>query len=114
MAAAAEAAAALAAAVDAVGGGERLPGAGKWPPTGPVSAGRCPAALRVGLGPALLRAAAKSWALAPDFTELAAAAEPCCAGSDASGVCDTEGVAFIQSEQQATCQTDMPRSAYPF
>ena len=88
-------AAALPAATGEVGGGERLPDAGKWPPTEPPSAGLAPAALRVGLAPALLRAAAKSGALAPEFAELAGAAEFCCAGSGAIRVCDTEGVAFI-------------------
>ena len=72
-----------------------MPGAGKGPPTEPASAGLCPAALRIGFAPALPRAAAKSWPLAPDFKELAGDAELCCAGSDAIGICDTGGVAFI-------------------
>jgi hypothetical protein len=80
---------------DTVVGGERLPGAGNCPPTVPASAAVCPAALRAGLAPALLRADAKSWLLAPDLSELTDATVPCCAGSDGSWICDTEGVAFI-------------------
>jgi hypothetical protein len=75
-----------------------MPGAGNCPPTEPASAGLCAAALRVGLGPALLSAAAKSWPSAPDFLELAGAAALCCAESDAIRLCDTGGVAFIPRE----------------
>src|SRR5258708_6648258 len=93
--AAAAATAALAAATGGVGGGERLPAAGNWPPTGPASAGLAPAALPARLAPALLSAAPKSLPATPEFTELAGPPALCCAGSDAIGVCDIGGVAFI-------------------
>ena len=88
-------AAALPAATGGVGGGERLPADGNWLPTAPASAGLAPPDLRAGLAPALLSAAAKSWPLPPEFKELAGPPALCCAGSDAIGVCETGGVAFI-------------------
>lgn len=91
----AAAAAALPTATGGVGGGERLPADGNRLPTAPAPAGLPPAALRAGLAPALLSAAAKSWPLPPEFRELACPPALCCAGSDAIGVCETGGVAFI-------------------
>jgi hypothetical protein len=68
-----------------IGGGEGLPGTGNGPPAEPASLGLAAADLRGGLAPALLRVAAKSSVLSPDFTELAEAALPNCAGSDGAG-----------------------------
>jgi len=107
-AAAPAAAAALPVVKGGVGGGERLPAAGKCPPTVPASAALAPAALRTGLGPALLSAAAKSWPLPPEFTELAAPAALGCAGSDAMGVCDTGSVAFISLGIASHVPDDLP------
>jgi hypothetical protein len=87
--------------------GERLPGAGKCPPVDPPSWALFAAGLRVGLGPALLSAAAKSWPLAPGMGELADAAPFACAASLFAGACETVGIAFIPTDKAS----DVPSAA---
>jgi 2-iminobutanoate/2-iminopropanoate deaminase len=59
---------------------------------------------RAALGPASLKATAKSWLFAPDRVESADPAPPVCAESLGIGNCETAGVAFIPEE----LATDVP------
>jgi hypothetical protein len=87
--------------------GESLPGTGNCPPVDPPSWALFAAGLRVGLGPALLSAAAKSCSLVPGFAESAEAAPLTFAGSVVIGVCETAGIAFISTD----IASDVPKVA---
>lgn len=90
-------------------GGERLPGAGKCPPVDPLPWALLAAGLRLGLVPALLSAAAKSWPPALPAAESAVAAPLVGAGSMWMGACETLGIAFIPTE----LASDVPSRGAP-
>jgi hypothetical protein len=109
---AAEEAVEAAAAGCVVGGGEGLPCPGKLPPVEPSSWALLVAALRTGLEPAALSAAAKAWPLALSPAELAAA-PPACAASLEMGACEITGIAFIPNEIASDVPSTAPRPTIP-
>jgi hypothetical protein len=100
---------ATAAATGEVWGGERLPGAGNCPPVDPLPWALFAAGLRLGLEPALLSAAAKSWPPALRAAKSALAGPLAGAGSMWMGACETVGIAFIPTE----LASDVPSLSAP-